>query len=144
MGLVYLKTGKPKYAEHHFRRAAEINPTNAVLLCCIGMVSPDCTWVVSGSRMRVLTQSQVLEQTDDIVGAFGAYDEACKYAPDSPMVQFKRIRMLVALQRIDVGTRFSLWLLWLRPALGHLAWPSLLYPLFPLPISLPFPAIPSP
>jgi anaphase-promoting complex subunit 3 len=39
MGLVYLKTGKPRYAEHHFRRAAEINPTNAVLLCCIGMVS---------------------------------------------------------------------------------------------------------
>lgn len=40
MGLVYLKTGKPAYAEHHFRRAAEINPSNAVLLCCIGMVSP--------------------------------------------------------------------------------------------------------
>ena len=39
MGLVYLKTGKPKYAEHHFRRAAEINPTNAVLLTCIGMAS---------------------------------------------------------------------------------------------------------
>lgn len=39
MGLVYLKTGKAKYAEHHFRRAAEINPTSPVLLCCIGMVS---------------------------------------------------------------------------------------------------------
>lgn len=38
MGLVYLKTGKAKYAEHHFRRATEINPTNPVLLCCIGMV----------------------------------------------------------------------------------------------------------
>ncbi|RSH87314.1 anaphase-promoting complex subunit cdc27 [Saitozyma podzolica] len=80
MGLVYLKTGKPRYAEHHFRRAAEINPTNAVLLCCIGMV---------------------LEQTDDVVGALAAYEEACKYAPESPMVLFKRIRMLVALQRID-------------------------------------------
>jgi hypothetical protein len=42
MGLVYLKTGKHKYAEHHFRRAAEINPTNAVLLCCIGMVRRPC------------------------------------------------------------------------------------------------------
>jgi anaphase-promoting complex subunit 3 len=40
MGLVYLKTGKTKYSEHHFRRAAEINPTSPVLLCCIGMVSP--------------------------------------------------------------------------------------------------------
>lgn len=38
MGLVYLRMGKQKYAEHHFRRAAEINPTSPVLLCCIGMV----------------------------------------------------------------------------------------------------------
>lgn len=44
MGLVYLKTGKLKYAEHHFRRAAEINPTNAVLLCCIGMVRHYLFW----------------------------------------------------------------------------------------------------
>lgn len=39
MGLVYLKTDRPRYAEHHFRRAVEINPTNPVLLCCVGMVS---------------------------------------------------------------------------------------------------------
>jgi Flp pilus assembly protein TadD len=51
MGLVYLKTGKPRYAEHHFRRAAEINPTNAVLLCCIGMVSADSS--TSSSRRAV-------------------------------------------------------------------------------------------
>jgi hypothetical protein len=38
MGLTYLKMGKLNYAEHHFRRATEINPTNAVLLSCIGMV----------------------------------------------------------------------------------------------------------
>lgn len=45
----------------------------------------------------------MLEQTDDVVGALAAYEEACKYAPESPMVLFKRIRMLVALQRIDVS-----------------------------------------
>lgn len=38
MGLVYSKTGKPKHAEHHYRRAAEINPTSPVLLMCIGSV----------------------------------------------------------------------------------------------------------
>ncbi|WWD17246.1 hypothetical protein CI109_101684 [Kwoniella shandongensis] len=80
MGLVYLKTGKHKYAEHHFRRAVEINPTNAVLLCCVGMV---------------------LEQSDDIVQAIRYYERAVAYAPDSPMVHFKRIRALVALQRFD-------------------------------------------
>ncbi|WRT66427.1 uncharacterized protein IL334_003383 [Kwoniella shivajii] len=80
MGLVYMKTGKIKYAEHHFRRAVEINPTNAVLLCCVGMV---------------------LEQSDDIVQAIHFYERAVHYAPKSPMVQFKRIRALVALQRFD-------------------------------------------
>ncbi|WWC89266.1 uncharacterized protein L201_004187 [Kwoniella dendrophila CBS 6074] len=80
MGLVYMKTGKIKYAEHHFRRAAEMNPTNAVLLCCVGMV---------------------LEQSEDIVQAIHFYERAVHYAPTSPMVQFKRIRALVALQRFD-------------------------------------------
>ncbi len=31
------------------------------------------------------------------------YELACKYAPDSPMVTFKRIRLLVKLQRIEVS-----------------------------------------
>lgn len=38
MGLVYLKQGKLRHAEHHFRRASEINPTNPVLLCCLAQV----------------------------------------------------------------------------------------------------------
>ncbi|OXC67525.1 hypothetical protein AYX13_04034 [Cryptococcus neoformans] len=80
MGLVYLKTDRPRYAEHHFRRAVEINPTNPVLLCCVGMA---------------------LEKSDDVVQALHFYERASKYAPTSPMVQFKRIRALVALQRYD-------------------------------------------
>ncbi|WWC70049.1 uncharacterized protein I206_103993 [Kwoniella pini CBS 10737] len=80
MGLVYMRTGKIKYAEHHFRRAVEINSTNAVLLCCVGMV---------------------LEQSDDVVQAIHFYERAVHYAPTSSMVQFKRIRALVALQRFD-------------------------------------------
>jgi len=39
MGVVYAKTGKLRHAEHHYRRAADINPTNAVLLSSIGSVS---------------------------------------------------------------------------------------------------------
>ncbi|EIW70360.1 hypothetical protein TREMEDRAFT_28684 [Tremella mesenterica DSM 1558] len=80
MGLVYLKTGKPKHAEHHFRRAAELNPTNAVLLCCIGMV---------------------LEQMDNVIQALEYYDKAVRFSPNSPMVVFKRIRALVSLGRIE-------------------------------------------
>ena len=38
LGKVYEKLGKYEVAEKHFRTAAAINPTNAVLICCIGMV----------------------------------------------------------------------------------------------------------
>jgi hypothetical protein len=41
MGVVYAKTGKLRHADHHYRRAADINPTNAVLLSSIGSVSCD-------------------------------------------------------------------------------------------------------
>lgn len=36
------------------------------------------------------------------------YDHACKFAPDSAMVAYKRIRVLVALQRIDVSFTLSI------------------------------------
>lgn len=52
--------------------------------------------------------TKVLEQSDDIVHALDVYDQACKYAPESPMVAFKRIRVLVALSRIDVRTHSPL------------------------------------
>jgi anaphase-promoting complex subunit 3 len=48
LGVVYAKTGKLRHADHHYRRAADINPTNAVLLSSIGSVSLalvfQCPW----------------------------------------------------------------------------------------------------
>lgn len=38
LGQAFMKMTKLKYAEHHFRRAVEINPSNPVLLCCVGQV----------------------------------------------------------------------------------------------------------
>ena len=46
MGVVYAKTGKLRHAEHHYRRAADINPSNAVLLSSIGSVSRLLTWPI--------------------------------------------------------------------------------------------------
>ena len=40
LGTVYLKVAKYNMAEHHFRIAVGINSRNAVLICCVGMVSP--------------------------------------------------------------------------------------------------------
>ncbi|KAL1411551.1 anaphase-promoting complex subunit cdc27 [Vanrija albida] len=81
MGSVYLKLGKIRHAEHHLRRAAEINPSSPVLLLCIG---------------------EVLEQSDNLPGALAIYEQATRLKVESAMamVEYKRIRVLVALGRI--------------------------------------------
>lgn len=33
-----MQTGKYRLAEYHFRKAVDINPTNATLVCCVGSV----------------------------------------------------------------------------------------------------------
>lgn len=38
LGNVYMQTGKFRLAEYHFRKASQINPTNATLVCCVGSV----------------------------------------------------------------------------------------------------------
>lgn len=95
MGLVYYHKSKLRHAEHHFRRAADINPTNAALLSSIG---------------------EVLEQSDDIAQAHEYYLMALKYAPTSAGVRYKAIRALVAMQRIDVSyyiAKFCLSTFWI-------------------------------
>lgn len=38
LGTCYMRMSKIRMAEFHFRKAVEINPKNAVLLGCLGMV----------------------------------------------------------------------------------------------------------
>lgn len=39
LGTCYLRQSKIRLAEFHYRKAAAIHPSNAVLLGCVGMVS---------------------------------------------------------------------------------------------------------
>lgn len=82
LGVVYLNMGKLRHAEHHFRRAAEINPSNSALLCCIG---------------------DVLEKVGNLPGALAVYDQACAVG-STAMSVYRRARVLVALGRITVST----------------------------------------
>ncbi|CEQ43033.1 SPOSA6832_04921 [Sporobolomyces salmonicolor] len=81
-GNVYMKTGKYTLAEYHFRRALEINPTNATLACCVG---------------------SVLEKLRRPKEALEVYERACVLAPESPLARFNRVRMLLALQRYQTA-----------------------------------------
>lgn len=78
LGKVYEKMGKWSIAEQHYRTAAKINPTNAVLICCIGMV---------------------LEKLKNPVAALQMYTRACALSPSSALSRFKKARCLMSLSR---------------------------------------------
>lgn len=82
MGNVYMKTGKFRMAEFHFRKATEINASNAMLVCCVGTV---------------------LEKLSRKKEALEMYERACLLAPKSPAVRFKRVRMLMETKQVDVS-----------------------------------------
>ena len=78
LGKVYEKMGKWSIAEQHYRTAAKINPTNAVLVCCIGVV---------------------LEKLKNPMGALQFYTRACALSPGSALSRFKKARCLMSLDR---------------------------------------------
>ena len=78
LGKVYEKMGKWEIAEQHYRTAAKINPTNAVLVCCIGVVLEKCK-----------------KPHDALV----MYGNACALAPGSALSRFKKARCLMGLGR---------------------------------------------
>ena len=77
LGKVFEKQGKYAFAEQHYRTAASINPTNAVLICCIGLV---------------------LEKMKNPKAALIQYSRACELSEKSALCRFKKARVLMTLQ----------------------------------------------
>ncbi len=77
LGTVFEKQGKYAFAEQHYRTAASINPTNAVLVCCIG---------------------NLLERMKNPKAALIQYNRACQLAEKSALCRFKKARVLMTLQ----------------------------------------------
>ncbi|PYI08901.1 TPR-like protein [Aspergillus sclerotiicarbonarius CBS 121057] len=82
LGTVYDKMGKLEYAEQHFRNAANINPTNAVLICCIGLVQ---------------------EKMNNPRAALAQYGRACQLAPHSVLARFRKARVLMKLSELKLA-----------------------------------------
>ncbi|GAA6023855.1 hypothetical protein JCM10207_005396 [Rhodosporidiobolus poonsookiae] len=95
LGNVYLKTGKYTLAEYHFRRALEINPGSATLVCCVGTV---------------------LEKLSRTREALEMYERAVSLAPDSPLARFKRVRLMLAYGKYQPAEADLLQLKHLAPA----------------------------
>lgn len=78
LGKVYERMGKWAIAEQHYRTAAKINPTNAVLICCIGVI---------------------MEKQKNVEQALAMYTRACALSPSSALSRFKKARCLMVLNR---------------------------------------------
>ena len=99
LGRVYEKMGKLEIAEKHFRCAAQINPANAVLMVCIGVV---CRYS-SFDNVDMDTDTdqclQVLEKMKKTSAALVQYSHACDVDPRSALSRFKKARALMSLRR---------------------------------------------
>ena len=80
LGKVFERQGKYKEAESHYRTAAAINPTNAVLVCCIGVV---------------------LEKMKNNKAALVQFTKACELSEKSPLCRFKKARVLMNLHEYE-------------------------------------------
>ncbi|KAJ9126244.1 hypothetical protein QFC24_001969 [Naganishia onofrii] len=78
LGKVYQKMGKTRYAEYHFRRALEINPSNVVLYCCVGTI---------------------VEKRGDLGKALEVYEKALEISPNNKMARFRKIRVMIGLKQ---------------------------------------------
>ncbi|BFZ53523.1 anaphase-promoting complex subunit cdc27 [Savitreella phatthalungensis] len=74
LGMTYMKTGLNEQAHLHFDKAAQINPTNAVLVCCRGIV---------------------LERQQRHNEALDMYILACELAPTNALARFKKAKALM-------------------------------------------------
>src|ERR1700733_10450668 len=89
LGMVYYRSSRHEEALWHFRRAIEVNPCNAVLVCCEGMVR---IYYMSTSGPVILLSTQVHEQRKNWTAALEVYNRAVSLAPNSSLVLFKRVR----------------------------------------------------
>ncbi|KAI1378335.1 putative 20S cyclosome subunit [Hypoxylon crocopeplum] len=80
IGRVHEKLGNYDKAYTHFHSASVINPTNAVLICCIG---------------------HVLEKQRRPVQALQFFTKATELAPQAAQSRYKKARALLALNRLD-------------------------------------------
>ena len=80
LGKCYERVGKLEDAERHYRIASSINPSNATLLVCVGVV---------------------LEKLRNRQAALANYSKALELAPNSALARFKKARVLMHLRCYD-------------------------------------------
>lgn len=99
LGTCYLRMNKVRMAEYHYRKAAEIHPTNAILIGCIGLVSSFCCLCF----LLFFTLHKTKERTGDNETAIQLYGKAIEYCPENALVRYRRGKLLIGMKRYKVG-----------------------------------------
>ncbi|ROT35933.1 TPR-like protein [Sodiomyces alkalinus F11] len=84
MGKVHEKLGNYDKARIHFQAASTINPTNAVLICCIG---------------------NVLEKQKHLHAALQAFTRATELAPRAAQTRYKKARAHLAIGQLEAAQK---------------------------------------
>lgn len=105
LGTCYLRQSKIRLAEFHYRKAAAIHPTNAVLLGCVGMVSrsPIGRFNYVETVMTYVIVRQAVERRGDRDEAFALFNQAVHLAPDNALVRYRRAKILIAMKDYNVS-----------------------------------------
>ena len=90
---------KVRMAEYHYRRAAEIHPTNAILIGCIGLVSSSSLLVFLAV---FFTMCKTKERVGDNETAIQLYGKAIEYCPENALVRYRRGKLLIGIRQYKV------------------------------------------
>ena len=99
LGTCYLRMNKVRMAEYHYRKAAEIHPTNAILIGCIGLVS----FFFCFCFPLFFTLHKTKERVGDNEIAIQLYGKAIEYCPENALVRYRRGKLLIGMKRYKVG-----------------------------------------
>jgi anaphase-promoting complex subunit 3 len=91
---------KIRLAEYHYRKAVEIHPNNAVLLGCVGMVSPHFAGVTG---LGFSSCHQAVERRGDRDSAVSLFNEAVRLAPENALVRYRRAKILISMKKYTVS-----------------------------------------
>jgi len=94
LGSVEFKSGKNQAAIKCFKAASNLNPSNSIIMCCIGNVF---------SHITIICQSQCLERAGDYLGAMEEYRRAADTTPTNISARYQLARMYIHLKYFDVS-----------------------------------------
>lgn len=92
LGSVEFKSGKVQVAIKCFKAASNLNPSNSIIMCCIGNVVP----------IQLVLKPQCLERAGDSLGAMEEYKRAVDTTPTNISARYQLARVYIRLKYFDV------------------------------------------